>query len=576
MSYKETVNFQSLNVIQDELVSAIENSARHLEQFVENRDDTHSLQECIEGVRQITGTLDVVELEGAKLASHELLQTAMEITPGTSEGQLKRQLEAVSNTFFVLTRYLEYLRQSSHCIKGVLLTTVNQLRRARGEQPLPESYFQDFQVKALKTPPVEPLDLTNETVPSMVKRLRHMYQTGLIGMLRGKAPGPSLHLMRRAIIRMHRLAGDDKPSSGLWWLTEIVLDTMDVVKMELTPQRQYLFSRVEREMAHVEKQGLEGFTQSPPAWILKDLIHLLNLSQRSDARIKAVLNGMQIPPLPYNHETLAHEAAMLNGPSAHTIQSLAKVLQTELSSSKKILENASLTGDNLVDDVAGFREGLDRIAGILIMVGLLAPGRVLKEEISRIEQWGQEGYVVSEADINQTANVMLYIDSAVLDLENARLGDDRIEKANDLDQQELIASSQLGVATKIVVEECEAGLALVKRALSAFTESDYDNGHVRNLATTLDSVRGGMLVLNKHQASDILLRCNQFVNDTLMQKEYPAALKELLETFADAIISLEYYLNSLNIYNLESDESVLQIAEESLAALGYQTEAVES
>lgn len=572
MSYKETVNFQSLNVIQDELVSTIDNSARFLEQFVESRDDTHSLQECIEGVRQITGTLEVVELSGAKLASTELLETAMEITPGASETQLKRQLEAVSNTFFVLTRYLEYLRQSTHCIKDVLLTTINQLRRARGEMPHPESYFQELTVKPLKTPPVEPLDLSNETVESMVRRLRHMYQVGLIGMLRGKAAGPSLHLMRRAIIRMHRLAGDNKPTSGLWWLTELVLETMSECKMELNPQRQFLFSKIEREMAQAEKLGNPGFDANPPEWILEDLIHLLNLSQRNDPRIKAVLNGMGIAPLPYDHETLAHEAAMLNGPSAHTIQSLAKVLQTELSSSKKILENASLTGENAVDDLDGFREGLDRIAGILIMVGLLAPGRVLKEEIARIARWSDEGHTVTDDEINQTANVMLYIDSAVLDLENAKLGDDRIEKANDLDQQELIASSQLGVATKIVVEECEAGLALVKRALSAFTESDYDNGHVRNLATTLDSVRGGMLVLNKHQAADVLDRSRKFVDDTLMQKDYPAALKELLETFADAIISLEYYLNSLNIYNLNSDESVLQIAEESLAALGYQAE----
>ena len=391
-------------------------------------------------------------------------------------------------------------------------------------------------------------------------------------MLRGKAAGPSIHLMRRAIIRMHRLCGDDKPMSGLWWMTDLVLDTMSDCKMELNPQRQFLFSKIEREMAQIEKQAEAGFTATPPEWILKDLVHLLNLSQRKDNRVKAVLNGMQVPPLPYDHEVLGSETAMLNGPSAHTIQSLAKVLQTELSTSKKVLENASLTGDNLIDDLDDFREGLDRIAGILIMVGLLAPGRVLKDEIARIASWGQDGQAVSDEDINQTANVMLYIDSAVLDLENAKLGDDRMEKANNLDQQELIASSQLGVATRIVVEECEAGLALVKRALSAFTESDYDNGHVRNLTTTLDSVRGGMMVLGKEQAAAILSRCSAFVDDTLMQRDYPAALKELLETFADAIISLEYYLNSLNIYNLESDESVLQIAEESLAALGYQVE----
>jgi len=41
-----------------------------------------------------------------------------------------------------------------------------------------------------------------------------------------------------------------------------------------------------------------------------------------------------------------------------------------------------------------------------------------------------------------------------------------------------------------------------------------------------------------------------------------------LETFADAIISLEYYLDALKL-NKNADTSVLQIGEESLQALGY-------
>ena len=53
-----------------------------------------------------------------------------------------------------------------------------------------------------------------------------------------------------------------------------------------------------------------------------------------------------------------------------------------------------------------------------------------------------------------------------------------------------------------------------------------------------------------------------------MDNDQPPAIKETLETFADAIIAIEYYLDSATA-RLKMDDSVLQIAEESLEALGY-------
>ena len=41
-----------------------------------------------------------------------------------------------------------------------------------------------------------------------------------------------------------------------------------------------------------------------------------------------------------------------------------------------------------------------------------------------------------------------------------------------------------------------------------------------------------------------------------------------LETFADAVISLEYYLDAVKT-DKKADDSVLEVAEESLEALGH-------
>jgi hypothetical protein len=60
----------------------------------------------------------------------------------------------------------------------------------------------------------------------------------------------------------------------------------------------------------------------------------------------------------------------------------------------------------------------------------------------------------------------------------------------------------------------------------------------------------------------------RFVQHCLLSNPLPAALEQMLETFADTIICLEYYLDCMKIdKNISAD--TLIIAEESLAVLGY-------
>ena len=84
----------------------------------------------------------------------------------------------------------------------------------------------------------------------------------------------------------------------------------------------------------------------------------------------------------------------------------------------------------------------------------------------------------------------------------------------------------------------------------------------------MNTVRGGMIVLELPRAAEIMVSSIQFVQDCLLSNPPPAALEHMLETFADTIICLEYYLDCMKTdKNISAD--TLIIAEESLAALGY-------
>lgn len=492
-----------------------------------------------------------------------------QISPGDAGPKSDQRLEVVSNTFFVLTRYLEYVQQVERRVPVLLIPHINALRKMRGEPAFSESHFFHINLSSsLHVPPVEQLQIAEADFRQHVRRLRHMYQVGLLALIRGKQAKNSLAMMRRACIRLHKLGGSLKPLSQLWWLSNLTLDVLATENMAILEARKLLFSRIDRVIRQVEKSGSASFAAQPPKGLIKELVYLLVLSGKQSEEITLIRKAFGINAFPYSDKDLSQERDALSGPSAHTVTSLAKVLQAELSNTKKVLENAAQSSTQKIDDLDEFIGTLKKVAEILSVVGLVTASSTLKEEIERLNGWHglEDGPDIEE--LSEVANTLLYLESTVAALEHSKLSTEKLNEASKIAQREIIASGELSIARKIVIEECEAGILLTKRALSSFSDSDYDTGHIRNIAKTLTTVKGGLLMLGKERVAAILGLCVQFVEEVLLDEEHPAALKELLETFADAIISVEYYLDSSSGSG-QMDETVLQIAEESLEALGF-------
>lgn len=566
-----TVNVQSLSMVRSELLATIEQSGRDLESFAADKDDAVPLEACASGIKQILGIFRLLELKGAGLLAEELYLTVATIVPGNEATTAIKKMEQISSSFFVMEAYVEYVQRAQKRLPVLLIPQINELRKLRKEAVLPESHF--FQVAFRNSPvipPVEPIVVTEDEFKPLLTRLRQMYQVGLIGVLRSKQSVPALGLMRRALIRLQRLGGSDKPLTLLWWLGNLAIVAVVKQNMELLESRKMLFSRLDRVIRQVQQSGSVAYQAVPPKGLVKELLYLLMLSGIENEVIKKLRKIYAIPDLGYTDDELGNERQALQGPSASTVASLVKVLQDEINNTKKVLEIAS-QGAFQVDDVEGLAETLNKVAEILAIVGLKGPSSILKGEISRVRKWAEHGGEMSEQELDETAKTLLFIESTTISLEKAKLSSDRLAAANEVAQREVVALSELAQAKTVVLKEAEAGLSLTKRALNAYSESDYDSGHIRNIAKTLAGVRGGMILLMHERAASALSSCVLFVDDVLMSPDLPPALKELLETFADAVISIEYYIDTA-VNAPTPDESVLKLAEDSLAALGFPSE----
>jgi hypothetical protein len=565
----ETVNISSLNMVSDELIITIEQAARKLEQFIVEADQEDSLLECIGKIEQIVGVFQLIELHGAELLATEVLCATKQIIE-TPESEREKLLATITDGFFILPRYLEYVQQTHKTFPVLLVPYINDLRQDLKTPLLPESHFFYVDVNAGKIIAPQTSSMMSEDFAPLVRRLRHMFQIGMLNVLQGKQVRSAIGMMQRSFERMEAIS-NDRSMGMLFWVGSSALAAMRDENMEITKSRKLLLSSLDRQLKQIQKEGLDGLDRESPAVLVKYLVYIVAISRSKSEKTQKILNAFSLMPLSYSDSVLRSEREALCGPSKNTVASMATVLKEELRNTKEILENASQMEDGLLADYDDLIETLTKVADILSVVGLVSASNTLKQELQKIEGWKKSNEPTNAQELIEVADALLYVESTVSGLEKLNLSDEKLNMVNSLARREVIASSQLAEAELLVIQEAESGLALVKRALNSFSESNFDTSHIQNVAATLRAIRGGLVVMQFNRASSVISSCIRFVDEVLMQDNPAVALQQLLETFADAVIGLEYYLDEVKS-DKSADASVLSIAEESLEALGYKVE----
>ena len=75
----------SLSLVRDELFATMEEAEQSLEHFIIDRSNGSLLQQAVENLKQVRGTLKLIELTGGELLAQEILQLATDIPVGAGE-----------------------------------------------------------------------------------------------------------------------------------------------------------------------------------------------------------------------------------------------------------------------------------------------------------------------------------------------------------------------------------------------------------------------------------------------------------------------------------------------------------
>ena len=547
-----TLNTTSLNLVKSEVDTTLTQVEGHLGSFVEERDNVAPLTLCVEGLEQIHGALRLVELHGA-IELSEAMYALMREAQGTGAKTPDESFAALGGAIMVLSRYLEYVQIKGGCWPQLLIPTINQVHAALKRPPLREGSFIPLPASLPVPPSLAPVEIAPAQWQPLVRRIRLMYQIGLIAVLRDQADSPHFRMMARAVERARQLT-QGQPVAVLWWVAGAAVEALQQgVAANLV--RKSVLGQLDRQLKTLQTEG------SSPALdtaLLADTLYIAGLAD-GGTQVDAVRSAFHLGDYSLTQKTLTQEYEIMCGPGGSVFKTVASVLKDELAHVKDSLDMIARGAQTGGEGFGAVADSLHKTSQTLVMLGLVDVSRLMREQADLARRWGPEP---GNDALHALVDVLMEVENAVSTLvRQVTPGvDTPINNAR-------ISVHQLDEARALLIAETRSGLSLAKRAISSYLESDRDVMHLNNVPATLQSVAGGLSFLIIERGAEVLRVCGQYIEQRMLNADNQPPMADL-EDLADAISSVDYFLESLEA-NKPISEDILDIAEDSMESLGY-------
>src|SRR5690606_22770361 len=201
-----------------------------------------------------------------------------------------------------------------------------------------ESHFFRVDVTRERQPPAAPATASRGDVARLCRRMRHMYQVGLLGVLRGESR-TSLKLVARALARIDRLCGN-APMGRLWWVARAAVEALLADEMRLTPARKQLLSQFDRQIKRLVYEGERVLESDAPLLLVKESVYLVSLSAQEQGLIGEVKRAFSVRPR-FTDAALQEELSLMSGAGGSVIRTVATAVKEELNDIKSTLDMAA-------------------------------------------------------------------------------------------------------------------------------------------------------------------------------------------------------------------------------------------
>ncbi|PIF49935.1 chemosensory pili system protein ChpA (sensor histidine kinase/response regulator) [Pseudomonas sp. 29] len=552
-------DYVALEWVKGEIAETLKQAHQAIEAVLDDPQAFPGLDECLDHIHQVHGSLQMVEFYGAALLAEEM-EHLVEALQHERVSHRDEALHLLLQALGQLPIYLDRVQSARRDLPLVVLPLINDLRSARGESLLSETSLFSPQLPELAPLNAEALALLEPAeLPNVLRKLRQMLQMALVGLLREQDDQTHLGYLAKVFTRLEALSGDS-PLSPLWQVASALVEGMRAGVIANSPALRSLFKDADKELKRLLEQGMSGLNQPPPAELLKSLLFYIAKAEHPTGQMLTMKDRYSLDDALPDSAMVDEERARLAGPDRDAMRSVLAALCEELVRVKERLDLFVRSDRQHTSDLENLLAPLRQIADTLAVLGFGQPRKVIIDQLAVVLSLAQGQREPNDAILMDVAGALLYVEATLAGMVGT------VEPESPEDTR--LPTTDLTQIHQIVIKEARICLQQAKDMIVDYIDADWDRQHLQPLPALLTQVRGALAMIPLNRAASLVEACNGFIREHLLLDPHEPGWEEL-DHLADVISSLEYYLERLSDDPQAPSEQLLDVAQKSLASLGF-------
>ncbi|WP_367380081.1 Hpt domain-containing protein [Stenotrophomonas cyclobalanopsidis] len=292
--------------------------------------------------------------------------------------------------------------------------------------------------------------------------------------------------------------------------------------------------------------------------VLMPLLNEIRAARGEEGVNDSVLFAFAPDSVSATEAELDHARGSLSGRNRELLDTVGSAVKEELLQVKDALDLHLRTGgapQQLQEQVTK----LGAVGDTLGMMGLGAARGVVAQQRDALLAVVEGRQQIDEDMLLDIAGALLYVDAS-LDDQVAHLG----AGGSGEDDPSAVENRR---TVEVLAHEAIANFAAAREHFVAFIETSWNHAELQDVPRLLGDVSGALRMLDLGTAADYLRGVQQYIEAELIGRQRVPSGRQL-DTLADAMASLEYYLEALRDRR-PGREDILDITRSSLETLHY-------
>ncbi len=527
-----------------------------LEQFVENPDDTTTLQRSVSWLKEIRGALVILDIHSAVL----LMQSVETVVQAILDGKISNKEQAYDSlmrSLIQLPNYLEHLSLGYADIPMAILPSINKLRNLVGQKPLQSSqlFFPDLSLALpVKAAPHYP----DDKLKHFVQQKRVAFQKGLQAWLQAKNIA-GLKLLLTTTEQLTQVTGQ-APITRAWWICAAVLESVAQKGLPANAALVSLIKQIDGLMKLIVAHGNQALHVTPPERLLTQLLFYAAHSKSNGPRLQLVRRTYHLEHCFPSQALLQSTMQVFAGPDTELMATIVELMREDFVSIEETLDIFMRADNPDTSDLLPLIEVMRNMAYTLLLLGMNVQAKLMLKQTQLLKQIGEGQKHYDLAGMLEIANDLLHINAALDTLANRGT-----HARQQIQQEKGLLETQFKDVLTIAVSEAKVELSEMIPLIMHFIDKGETDEEFEEIPERFNRIIGLFQILERQRAQQLVAECRNYIQTTLIEgKRVPNENQS--KALADAIISLELYLDTVAGNPLD-DSQVLDTTQRCLSLL---------